>query len=187
MPRAGLTAAAVVETASQIADEEGWEALSLPLVAARCGVKPPSLYKHVASLGALKEAVAADALDALATIAERVAAESTPQEALGRLAHGYRAYALRHPGRYAATVQAAPETGERAAAAERALEAIRRALAVYHLEGDDLVHGVRAVRATVHGFVLLELAGGFGMPQSVDASFERLIAGLDAALRGPSM
>jgi Tetracyclin repressor-like, C-terminal domain len=34
----------------------------------------------------------------------------------------------------------------------------------------------------MHGFVALEAAGGFGLPQSVDASYRRLVDALDAAL-----
>jgi hypothetical protein len=32
----------------------------------------------------------------------------------------------------------------------------------------------------MHGFVTLEAAGGFGLPRSVDATYTRLIDGLDA-------
>jgi hypothetical protein len=32
----------------------------------------------------------------------------------------------------------------------------------------------------LHGFVSLEAAGGFGLPQSVDVTFARLIDSLDA-------
>jgi len=34
----------------------------------------------------------------------------------------------------------------------------------------------------MHGFVTLEHAGGFGLPQSVDETFSRLIDGLDLML-----
>jgi hypothetical protein len=35
----------------------------------------------------------------------------------------------------------------------------------------------------MHGFVALEAGGGFGLPQSVDASYHRLVDALDTALR----
>jgi hypothetical protein len=34
----------------------------------------------------------------------------------------------------------------------------------------------------MHGFVALEVAGGFRLPQSVDASYARLVDALDTAL-----
>jgi len=51
------------------------------------------------------------------------------------------------------------------------------------LPADRWVDQVRAVRAGVHGFVELELGGGFGMPEDVDASFRYLV---DALVRGLS-
>jgi len=44
------------------------------------------------------------------------------------------------------------------------------------------VHAVRTVRSAVHGFVMLELAGGFGLPEDVDASFAHLVRVLEAGL-----
>ena len=52
----------------------------------------------------------------------------------------------------------------------------------YGLEGDDVIHGVRIVRAALHGFVALEAGGGFGMPLSVDDTFARLVTALDRGL-----
>jgi hypothetical protein len=53
----------------------------------------------------------------------------------------------------------------------------------YGLDGDDLIDATRAVRSAVHGFVALEIAGGFGLPQDVDRSFDRLIEMLDKGLQ----
>ena len=36
------------------------------------------------------------------------------------------------------------------------------------------------LRVALHGFTTLEAAGGFGLPQSVDATFTRLVDALDA-------
>ncbi|MDE3134243.1 MAG: TetR family transcriptional regulator, partial [Acidobacteriota bacterium] len=58
MPRAGLDSAAVVAAAAAIADADGLEAVTLSTVAARLGVKPPSLYSHVAGLADLRRRVA---------------------------------------------------------------------------------------------------------------------------------
>ena len=55
-------------------------------------------------------------------------------------------------------------------------------LAGYGLDGDDAWTPPGAVHAALHGFVALEAAGGFGMPQDVDRSFAGLVTGLDAAL-----
>ena len=46
---------------------------------------------------------------------------------------------------------------------------------------------MRAVRAAVHGFVVLELGGGFGMPEDVDASFTFLVEGVVGLRSGCSV
>jgi hypothetical protein len=43
---------------------------------------------------------------------------------------------------------------------------------------DEDVHALRVVRAALHGFVLLEAAGQFGLRASIDQSFERLVDAL---------
>ncbi len=50
-----------------------------------------------------------------------------------------------------------------------------RTLAAYHLQRDEAIHAVRIMRSMVHGFVSLEVAGGFGIPLDVDETFRRLI------------
>ncbi len=59
----------------------------------------------------------------------------------------------------------------------------------FGLPEDRLIDAVRAVRAGVHGFVTLELGGGFRMREDVDQSFgvllDMLVAGV-ATLAAPS-
>lgn len=192
MPRAGLSHAVVVAEAARLADEVGLDRLTLAALAARLGVAVPSLYKHVDGLRALRRDVALLAIGELRTALATALAdvppgppEPTRADRLRALADGYRAYARAHPGRYATTLRApAPGDAELAAAAEEVLTTVLSLLAGYGLAGDDAVDATRALRATLHGFVALESAGGFGMPRDVDRSFERLVDGLDAALRG---
>jgi len=39
------------------------------------------------------------------------------------------------------------------------------------------------LRSALHGFVVLENAGGFGLPQDIERSFAQLVAALDIAFR----
>ncbi|MDQ4137280.1 MAG: WHG domain-containing protein, partial [Actinomycetota bacterium] len=95
----------------------------------------------------------------------------------------YRRWALKHPGRYAATVRAPdPSNTEAVAAADAAVRAVLAVLEGYGLHGDQLIDATRSLRAALHGFVALEAAGGFGMPRSIDTSFERHVENLVAAL-----
>jgi hypothetical protein len=68
------------------------------------------------------------------------------------------------------------------AAAERLLEVIYAALRGYDLDGSGLVHAARCLRSAVHGFAILEAAGGFGLPEDLEASYERLITVVTSGL-----
>ena len=69
------------------------------------------------------------------------------------------------------------------AASTAAVQIVFDALAGYGLTGDDAIDATRAFRAALHGFVSLEAAGGFGLPQDVDRSFAQLVNALKAGLK----
>jgi AcrR family transcriptional regulator len=173
-----------VERAAVLADEVGPDRLTLAALAAGLGVALPSLYKHVDGLADLRRRIAVLATDELATRLTDSVAGRSGGDALAALATAYRAYAQERPGAYALT-QVAPLDGDaqHQAAAERATGAVFAAIRGYGLAGDDVIDATRALRAALHGFVLLEGGGGFAMSRPAGASFERMIAGFDAALR----
>jgi len=182
MPRAGLDPAAVAALALAVVDDG--EELTLAAVAQRAGVAVPSLYKHVAGLPALRREVALRCLQELGdTMTAAVEGVHGP-DAVRRLAHALRGWALDRPGRWAATQAgwAAQPDDAITAAAERAVTCAYDAVAEAGVPAPARVDAVRATRAAVHGFVALELAGGFGMPDDVDASFDYLVEGLVTAL-----
>jgi AcrR family transcriptional regulator len=183
VPRAGLTTTRVAEEAEALADEVGLGNLSLAAIAARLDVRVPSLYKHVNGLDALHSLIEARAKSELGKAMARSAVGVASGDAVDALAAAYRAWAKAHPGRYEATL-AAPKADDAAsvAASERAVRVVFDALAGYGLTGDDAIDATRALRAALHGFVALEAAGGFGLPQDVDRSFARLVAALKLSL-----
>jgi AcrR family transcriptional regulator len=183
MPRAGLTPQRVVEEAGAVADAAGLDRLTLAAVADRFGVAIPSLYKHVNGLDGLRRDLAVLAVRELTAALSRAAVGRAGRDALHAMAGAYRTYAGAHPGRYAASVRApTPGDAEHLAAADDALAVFRAVLAGYGITGADAIDAIRGLRAAMHGFVALEAAGGFGLPQSVDASYHRLVDTLDAAL-----
>jgi hypothetical protein len=64
------------------------------------------------------------------------------------------------------------------------VQAVFAALRGYGLAGDEAIHATRAARSALHGFVSLEIDGGFGLPQDVGRSFERLVSALHVSLSG---
>ena len=54
----------------------------------------------------------------------------------------------------------------------------------FGLEGDEVIHALRARRSLVHGFATLKISGGFGMPQDLEESFMQLVDLFIAGLEG---
>jgi len=182
--RRTLDRAAVVEAAAELLDElEGGE-LTLAMVAQRLGVRAPSLYNHVAGLDDLRHAVALLGLRELEARIARAAIGKAGDDALRAVAAAYRDFARERPGLYPFTLRAPePDDQSRQCAAEDILTILRLVLEPYGLTPEDTIHAIRALRSLLHGFVSLELAGGFGMPVDLDQSFARMVDGYIAGLR----
>ncbi|MER6154798.1 WHG domain-containing protein [Streptomyces sp. NPDC001868] len=183
MARAGLTVDRVVEAAADLADEIGFEKVTLSALARHFGVKDASLYSHVRNLQDLRTRVALLAGgEMIDDIAEAVAGRAG-KDALAAFAGAYRAYALRHPGRYAATqipVDQALVTDS--PALRRTAEITYGMLRAYGLDEPDLTDAVRLLRSTFHGFCALEAGGGFGAPRDVRRSWDKAVEALHLAL-----
>jgi AcrR family transcriptional regulator len=174
--RAGLDRAAVVEAAAKLVDEEGVEQLSLGRLAERLGIRTPSLYNHVAGLPGLRHELAVYCARDLLVRLTRATIGASRAEAIFALADAYRAYARKYPGRYTFTLQApAADDPQMTAIAEEILGVIWAVLRPYNLGEENTIHAIRSLRSIVHGFISLEVAGGFAMPVNLDASFHWLI------------
>jgi AcrR family transcriptional regulator len=174
----------VVASAAGLADEVGLDRLTLAGVAQRLGVALPSLYKHVRGLDGLSRELALLGVCDLTAALTSAAVGRSGRDALHALASAYRAYAKAHPGRYAAA-QRGPAPGDTAheTAATRTVEVILAVLAGYGLTGERAIHATRVLRSALHGFVSLELAGGFALPYALDRSFTDLVDSYDRSLR----
>ncbi|MCU1401251.1 MAG: TetR family transcriptional regulator [Acidimicrobiales bacterium] len=183
MPRAGLTNTNVVKAAQEMIDEAEASPLTLAALAARLGVKQPSLYKHIDGMDDLRRSIAVRAKLELAGVMARAAVGKAGADAITSMSLSYRTWAAAHPGRYAATVRApaAGDADDESASAEITKVAFE-IMSGIGLQGDDAVDAIRGLRAVLHGFVTLEAGGAFGLPADIDRSFDRLIAGLVTTL-----
>lgn len=184
MPRAGLTTAKVVRAGADLADEIGFDAVTVSAIARSFDVKVASLYSHVAGSDDLRRRMA---LDALADLADRLATQlagTTGVLALRTVGDVHRDYAATHPGRYDAARHRLPPDVAAASAGPQLAELMRTALRGYDMTEPNLTHAVRMLGSLVHGFVDLERSGGFShsLPASQD-SWEAMFDGLDVLLR----
>ncbi|WP_327720126.1 WHG domain-containing protein [Streptomyces sp. NBC_00490] len=184
MARAGITPDRLTAAAADLADEVGFENVTLSALARHFGVKDASLYSHVRNLQDLRTRVA---LLAGGEMIDRIAvavAGRAGKDALAAFAGAYREYALERPGRYAATqiridqALVADSPGLR-----RTTEITYGMLRAYGLEEPDLTDAVRLLRSTFHGYCALEASGGFGAPRDVQKSWKRAIDALHVLLQ----
>ncbi|MFF4210416.1 TetR/AcrR family transcriptional regulator [Streptomyces sp. NPDC001796] len=183
MPRAGLTVERIVAAAADLADEAGFENVTVSALARHFGVKDASLYSHVRNVQDLRTRVALLAGgEMIGDIAAAVAGRAG-KEALAAFAGAYREYAHRHPGRYAATqIRIDQSLVADSPAMRRTAEITYGMLRAYGLDEPDLTDAVRLLRSTFHGYCALEATGGFGAPRDVEASWSKAVDALHVAL-----
>jgi AcrR family transcriptional regulator len=183
MPRAGLNKALVIERAAQLLNEGGPEGLTLAALAASHGVRIPSLYKHVNGMPAIQRGIMLSAKAGLGNALGGAAIGKSREDAIAAMSYAYRRWALAHPGEYPMT-QLPPIPGDDAdvTVSTEILEIVVAVLAGYSLVGDDAIDATRFFRAILHGFVSLEIGGGFRMAVDLERSFQRLVESVVNAL-----
>ncbi len=178
--RPGLNEQIVVDAATELINLGGLKSLSIAALAEKLKVKPPSLYNHVKGLAGLQKALTLKGGRALTQVMQSAAMGLAGYDALVSVATAYRDFARQQPGLYALTQRSAEgEDPELQAVGRAAVAVVLAVLQGYQLEGEEALHATRCLRSALHGFVLLETGGGFGLPLEVDVSFEHLLRTLD--------
>ncbi|WP_106401280.1 TetR/AcrR family transcriptional regulator [Actinocorallia populi] len=185
MARAGVTVERLVRVAADLADEIGFDNVTVTALARSFGVKEGSLYSHIENMRDLRVKVALLALAELADAAGAALAGRSGKDALVAFADAYRDYARKHPGRYAATrFPLDPQTAA-ASAGVRHVEMTRAILHGYRIPEPDQIDAIRLLGSTFHGFVSLETAGSFqhsADARGTDASWSRILDALHTSL-----
>ncbi|MEU7317656.1 WHG domain-containing protein [Streptomyces sp. NPDC007083] len=184
MVRAGLTTERLIRVGAELADEVGFDQVTLSELARRFDVKVASLYSHLRNSQELKTKIALLALEEMADRAAEALAGRSGKDALTAFANVYRDYAREHPGRYAAAqTRLDPETAA-AGAGIRHSRMTRALLRGYDLAEPDQTHAVRLLGSVFHGYVSLEMGGGFShSAPDTQQTWERVLDSLDALLR----
>jgi AcrR family transcriptional regulator len=190
--RRGLTTDVVVRAGADLADEIGFDGVTVSGLARRLGVRTPSLYSYVQSSTDLSARICALALEELADMVTHVISGCSGRAAVSALLEAYSDYARSHPGRYAAMRLRLPTThppaddgvAKAVAASRRHAALLRAVLRDYHVSGDTEVHAIRLLGSVVQGFASLDLAGGFehSTPSS-EESRAYIADAVDAMLR----
>ncbi|MER7457904.1 TetR/AcrR family transcriptional regulator [Micromonospora sp. NPDC126480] len=167
------TTEAIIAAGRAIVEDGGLDALTMQAVAARVGVRAPSLYKRVRDRDELVRRIVEATVEDLGARL-RAAAESTgndPGEALVRLALELRSFAHERPHGYRLVfgplppgARAEPDLLARASAP--VLDAARRLAGAEHA-----LEAARTVTAWANGFLFMELADAFRLGGDVDRAY----------------
>jgi AcrR family transcriptional regulator len=91
----------IVTTARQIAEAEGWDAVTTRRLSAEIEYSQPVLYKHFSNMDAIANGVAVEGFRELAeSLSHARAGTAEPEHALRRITHAYIDFALTNPAVY---------------------------------------------------------------------------------------
>ena len=95
-----VTKAAVIQTASDIADKDGLNNVSLKVVAEKLNIRTPSLYNHIGSLADLLREVAHSGMRDMNARMTQAAIGNIGDAAIKAVSIEYLNYMIEHPGIY---------------------------------------------------------------------------------------
>ena len=182
--------AALLDSAADILESEGPDALSVRRIAAAAHVAPMGVYNHFDSKNGIIEALFIQAFERLRDALAGIADIADPDEALREGGRRYRALALAHPMAYQLmferTIPGYEPSDHALEFAARAFDAlvtaVQRAMSAGVLATADAAETAQVIWASVHGWVSLELQG-IGFAEDQEAGFERVCTALLAGLR----
>lgn len=183
-PRVGLDLSTILQAATEIADREGYDAVTLATLAKKLAIRPPSLYNHVDGLNGLRKMMAIHGLLKLHSCMTDQVIGLSGNNAVHALGEAYVGFVKIHPGLYKATFRAPdPHDTEIQQAGSKIVDLAIRVLSAYGLEDEAAIHAVRGLRSLFHGFASLEQSGGFGLPVDLDVSrrvvIDSFLSGID--------
>jgi AcrR family transcriptional regulator len=183
MARAGVTVERVVRAGAELADEIGFDRVTVAAVARALGVQTASLYSHIDGTADLSTRITLLALEELADRASDAVAGLARRDAVAGLMNAYRDYAREHPGRFAATLATVDAATAASSAGPRHARLAEAVLRGYGLPADATVHAVRLIGSTTRGFITLEASGSFGhSAPPPEESWQHIIGALHTLL-----
>lgn len=177
-----ITKSVVINTASNIADEQGLHNVSLKIVAERLGIKTPSLYNHINNLEDLLREVAHKGMTSMNERMEKAAIGKTAEIAIKAVAIEYLNFMIEHPGVYE-TIQWATWNGthETAQIFENYTDLLKTLICSCEVERANIEEILNLLTGIIHGYTTLQLRYAFDNPEQVRLN---LTKALDIVLLG---
>ena len=172
----------IVTTARTLAEREGWDAVTTRRLSTEIEYSQPVIYKHFASMEDLMDAVALEGFGELADALGAARRDGPPREALGRVAHAFKAFADENPALYDAMFSRSTRLRFGAAESPAALVAgfaeLRQAIVDSIATDAEVETLTEVIWAALHG--LTTLARGERLRPGLDSErIELLVAQFD--------
>ena len=167
----------VLKAAEELVDREGYDTLSMTLLAAALDTRVSSLYNHVANLEDLRAEIQVRAMVLLGLHVRRAAMGHAGADGLRVLSHSLREFARKFPHRYAALTREPIDRDSFYEAATATIEALSVMVRSTGLPEERILPTGMAIFSALHGFVSLEVSGYFGGVPDLEAVFEQVIRG----------
>jgi AcrR family transcriptional regulator len=163
----------IIETARELIEAKGIDAVTLRMVADTLGVKAPSLYRYVknknAMLLAVNEVTHRELINALMQVADSPASLT---ERLVTMAIAYRQYVHAHPVCYELAMGSNPEIRPPQEMLVQLVLPLQAVFSQFTNENDSLV-ALRGAFALLHGWVSLEISQQLQRGGDLNAHFEQ--------------
>lgn len=170
--RKKITKELITDAALELLDQKGIEEVTIKNIAMQLGIKPPSLYNHIANLEDLLDIAAQRSMRNLYDKLVVTSIGLEKKEALWAIAQEYKNFAKTWPGQYQLVQKVKLwKNDETKELSEQIIEIFSKILQKYALSEDDTIHFIRTLRSYLHGFALLEMDDAFGLPQELEKSF----------------
>lgn len=172
--KAGLNKDKIIEAAAVMADEKGIANISLKVLAAELGIKPPSLYKHFkGGLDELNKELMLYGWHSLEIEITKAAIGKSKDDAVISICHAYRDFVTAHTGLFEAMQwYNMYQSEEHLQATEHTVSILFQVLEGYKATEEQKVHIVRMLRAFLQGFLSIESHRGYGNPVPQSKSFD---------------
>jgi len=183
-----LTRADVIQAAMDLLETGGVAALTIPAVALKLNIRPPSLYNHIESMSDLKRELSIRGMRQICQVWSSAVEGKTGQDALVCATAAYRKFAREHSALYALSLVVPPASDEEWSKAFK--DFLPLWMELFLSFGLDPLHAryaARALRCTVHGFVDLEINGGLLEDVDLEESFQSIVSTLISCLHSSSV
>ncbi len=173
MARAGLTKDRIVRKAAELANEVGFDKITLKLLADSLHVQPPSLYNHIEGIDVLQKEIMLFGWREMDEKMTQAALCVSGYDALEAICHAFYQYATENPGVFNAMLWYNKfQDDEAQEATKRIFSMIYKDFSMLNIGKNNCDHLIRTFRSFLEGFALLVNNKAFGNPVTIEKSFE---------------